>query len=89
VQLISESVQAAPTQALLAHAAFKEKKSKLASRKQKDVLDKYGNASAGKVDDDLLLPSSEAYVEYDRQYAPLTLCFLQLSCCLCCSLKRI
>jgi hypothetical protein len=66
------SVQAAPTQALLAHAAFKEKKAKLARRNQTNVLDKYGNASAGKVDDDLLLPSSEAYVEYDRTYAPLT-----------------
>lgn len=65
-------LQAAPTQALLAHAAFKEKKAKLASRNQQSVLDKYGNASAGKVDDDLLLPSSEAYVEYDRKCALLT-----------------
>jgi hypothetical protein len=52
----------------LAHAAFKEKKAKLANRNQKNVLQKYGNASAGKMDDDLLLPSSEAYVEYDRKY---------------------
>lgn len=66
-------MQAAPTQALLAHAAFKEKKAKLASRSKQNVLDKYGNAAAGKVDEDLLLPSSEAYVEYDRKYVK-TLC---------------
>jgi pre-mRNA-processing factor SLU7 len=65
----SMHVQAAPTQALLAHQAFKEKKAKLAQRTRLDVLDKYGNAAAGQPDADLLLPASEAYVEYDRSCA--------------------
>ena len=63
-------VQAAPTQALMAHQSFKEKKAKLASKKQDSVLEKYGNAAPEKPDADLLLPVSEAYVEYDRTCAP-------------------
>eukprot|EP00892_Ulva_mutabilis_P000192 jgi/Ulvmu1/10173/UM006_0128.1 len=62
----SMHVQAAPTQALMAHQSFKEKKAKLASRSRDSVLAKYGNAAPEKPDADLLLPASEAYVEYDR-----------------------
>jgi hypothetical protein len=79
-------LQAAPTQALLAHAAFKEKKAKLANRNQQSVLEKYGSAAAGKVDDDLLLPSSEAYVEYDRTCGPLAICVVSVTVLLCVAL---
>lgn len=64
-------MQAAPTQALMAHQAFKEKKAKLAGKKQDSVLEKYGNAAPDKPDADLLLPASESYVEYDRTCEPL------------------
>lgn len=62
-------MQAAPTQAVMAHEAFKAKKAKLAAKSQAAVLDKYGNAAAAPPDADLLLPESEAYVEYDRSCA--------------------
>lgn len=68
--LRAAAVQAAPTQALMAHQAFKEKKAKLAGKRKVGVLEKYGNAAPDKPDADLLLPSSEAYVEYDRSCAP-------------------
>jgi hypothetical protein len=58
--------QAAPTQALMAHQAFKEKKAKLATRTTAAIEAKYGNAAAEKPDANLLLPASETYVEYDR-----------------------
>jgi hypothetical protein len=68
----SSHLQAAPTQAVLAHEAFKRKKAQLAEQSKADVEAKYGNAAAGKPDEELLLPSSEAYVEYDHTYAPVS-----------------
>lgn len=68
----------------MAHQAFKEKKAKLANKKQNSVLEKYGNAAPEKPDADLLLPASEAYVEYDRTCAPCSssplLCIAALVC---------
>lgn len=69
VSLLCKRMQAAPTQAVMAHEAFKAKKAKLAAKSQAAVLDKYGNAAAQLPDADLLLPESEAYVEYDRTCA--------------------
>jgi Pre-mRNA splicing Prp18-interacting factor len=62
-------MQAAPTQAVMAHEAFKAKKAKLAAKTADAVLAKYGDASAAQPDADLLLPASEAYAEYDRTCA--------------------
>lgn len=59
-------MQAAPSQAELLHRDFKAKKAKLMSKNQTGLLDKYGSAAAPAPDADLLLPQSEAYVEYDR-----------------------
>jgi pre-mRNA-processing factor SLU7 len=69
----SAHLQAAPTQAVMAHANFKEKKARLAAKTEAAVLEKYGDLSAAKPDEELLLPESEAYVEYDRTCAPCVL----------------
>lgn len=76
----SAHLQAAPTQAVLAHEAFKRKRAQLAQQSKADVEAKYGNVAAGKPDEALLLPSSEAYVEYDHTYAllPEVACMLWL-----------
>ena len=85
-------LQAAPTQAVLAHEAFKRKKAALAAASAAAVAARYGNAAAAKPDADLLLPASEAYVEYDRTCAALPLFARERSICcisvvLACSLQ--
>ena len=63
-------LQAAPTQAVMAHSNFKEKKARLAAKAQAAVLQKYGDASAAAPSAaELGLGESEAYVEYDRTCA--------------------
>jgi pre-mRNA-processing factor SLU7 len=62
-------VQAAPSQAELMYKKFKEKKSKLDETQKTSVLSKYGDASAGKLEDapeGLVLGQTERFVEYDR-----------------------
>lgn len=62
-------VQAAPSQAELMYNKFKEKKSKLDETQKTSVLSKYGDASAGKLEDapeGLVLGQTEKFVEYDR-----------------------
>ena len=76
-RVVGVCVQGAPTQAVLAHEAFKQKKAKLAAKSQQATLEKYGDAAAAKPDEALLLPESEAYVEYDRSCAA---CLLVHAC---------
>jgi len=60
-------VQAAPSQAEALFKQFKEKKEKLATQNKVSIMDKYGDASAGKaLPDGLALGQTEQYVEYDR-----------------------
>ena len=60
-------MQAAPSQAEALFKQFKEKKEKLATQNKVSIMDKYGDASAGKaLPDGLALGQTEQYVEYDR-----------------------
>ena len=60
-------MQGAPSQAEALYKQFKEKKEKLAGMNKKNIMEKYGDASAGKeLPDGLALGQTEQYVEYDR-----------------------
>ena len=60
-------MQAAPSQAEALFKQFKEKKEKLSAQNKVSIMEKYGDASVGKVlPDGLALGQTEQYVEYDR-----------------------
>jgi len=62
-------VQAAPSQAELMYKRFKEKKEALDETQKMSVLSKYGDASAGKLEDapeGLVLGQTERFIVYDR-----------------------
>jgi pre-mRNA-processing factor SLU7 len=60
-------MQGAPSQAEALYKQFKEKKEKLAGQNKQNIMEKYGDASAGKaLPDGLALGQTEQYVEYDR-----------------------
>lgn len=59
-------MQAAPSQAEMLHAAFRERKAKLMEENKRRLLEKYGSAAGSKPDEIAGLGQTETYVEYDR-----------------------
>lgn len=59
-------MQAAPSQAEMLHAAFRERKAKLEEENKRRLLEKYGSAAGSKPAEIAGLGQTEAYVEYDR-----------------------